>query len=226
MNIETYKELEAYMRSHMNDSAHDCLHVYRVLYLALDIAEYEADTDTEALITACLLHDIGRQKQFKNPELCHAVVGGEMAYEYLIQQNHSEEKARHVRACIKSHRYRASNPPESIEAKILFDADKIDVSGAVGIARTLLYKGHECEPLYLVDENNCISDATGDTAEISFFQEYNFKLKNLYSGFFTKRGSEIAGQRRAAAEHFYDNLLNEVKTTHEIGLKYLERSII
>lgn len=43
--------------------------------------------------------------------------------------------------CIKTHRYRTNNPPESLEAKILFDADKLDAAGAIGIARTLLYKG-------------------------------------------------------------------------------------
>ncbi len=48
------------MLSCMNDSAHDKEHIYRGLYTALDIAAYEQDVDYEILITACLLHDIGR----------------------------------------------------------------------------------------------------------------------------------------------------------------------
>lgn len=215
-----YSKYEEYMLSKMNDSAHDCQHIYRVLYLALDISKSENNVDMEVLIVACLLHDIGRKKQFENPSLCHASEGGTMAYKYLIEQGWSQDKAEHVKQCIVSHRYRSENKPDSIEAKILFDADKIDVTGAMGIARTILYKGQVNEPLYLLDDNGCILDGTY-SSNPSFLHEYNFKLKKLYDKFFTKRGSEIANQRRAAAIDFYDNILNEVKSTHEQGKKYL-----
>lgn len=221
MDIIFYKKHEAYMLSQMNDSAHDCQHIYRVLYSALDIAESENDVDIEVLVVACLLHDIGRKKQFENPSLCHAMEGGEIAYDYLIQQGWNKDKANHVKKCIISHRYRTDNPPDSIEAKILFDADKLDATGAMGIARTLIYKGQVNEPLYLVDDNGFVLDGT-DSESLSFFQEYNFKLKNLYDKFFTKRGGEIANQRRATAVNFYENIYGEVKSTHEKGEKLLE----
>ncbi len=54
------------MLSCMNDGAHDRQHIYRVLYYALDIAE-EYCIDQDVLIAACLLHDIGRDAQFRNP---------------------------------------------------------------------------------------------------------------------------------------------------------------
>ena len=56
MTKKTYEQLEAYMKSCMQDSAHDMEHIYRVLYTALDIAEYEKDVDYDVLICACLLH--------------------------------------------------------------------------------------------------------------------------------------------------------------------------
>lgn len=225
MNMNFYKKYEAYMLSQMNDSAHDCQHIYRVLYSALDIAEGENNVDIEVLVVACLLHDIGRKKQFENPSLCHALEGGEMAYDYLTQQGWSTNKANQVKKCIISHRYRTDNLPNSIEAKILFDADKLDVTGAMGIARSLIYKGQVNEPLYLVDDNGFVLDGT-DTESPSFFQEYNFKLKNLYGRFFTKRGGEIANQRRAVAISFYENIYDEVKSTHEKGRKLLRDLLI
>ena len=63
MTRANYEKLEGYMQSCMKDSAHDKEHVYRVLYLALDIAKTEPQTDLDILIAACLLHDISRQAQ-------------------------------------------------------------------------------------------------------------------------------------------------------------------
>ena len=62
MTKKTYEQLEAYMKSCMQDSAHDMEHIYRVLYTALDIADHEKDVDYDVLICACLLHDIGSLK--------------------------------------------------------------------------------------------------------------------------------------------------------------------
>jgi len=221
MNKETYQEYKEYMLSQMSDSAHDCQHVYRVLYIALDIAEGENDIDMDVLISACLFHDIGRQKQFDDPRLCHAAEGGNMAFNYLKNKGWNEVRANHVRECIRTHRYRAGKQPESIEAKILYDADKIDVSGAVGIARTILYNGQTNEPLYVVDDEERVIYENGD----SFIQEYNYKLKDIYDKLLTKRGSEIALQRQEAAVDFYECMLDEIETTYALGKRFLENTI-
>ena len=84
MTEEYYRTMESYMISCMDDSAHDAEHVYRVLYNALEIAKAEPDTDYDVLITACLLHDIGRIDQINDPKLCHAEVGGRKAYDFLL----------------------------------------------------------------------------------------------------------------------------------------------
>ena len=221
MTHQEYKEIESFMLSQMQDSAHDKHHIYRVLNLALEISNYETAVDLDVLIAACLLHDIGREKQFTDLSLCHAQIGGDMAYEYLINRKWDEVKAIHVRKCISSHRYRGDNPPESIEAKILFDADKLDASGAIGIARTLIYEGQVSEPLYLLDDNeNIIVDGGG--AEISsFFQEYNYKLKKVYNAFNTERAKAIAIERQKSAVDFYNGLFNEISQNYKYGLERL-----
>lgn len=221
MKQDTYSLLENYMLSCMGDSAHDKEHVYRVLYMALEIAKTEINVDYDVLICACLLHDIGRKEQFEDPKLCHAQIGADKAYRFLTENGFGEEFAKRVSKCIRTHRYRQEDQPESIEAKILFDADKIDVTGSVGIARTLVYKGQVGEPLYSVSGDGGVLDGSQDEAP-SFFQEYKYKLENIYTKFFTAKGAETAKSRQAAAAAFYDSMLQEVREPYECGRGYLE----
>lgn len=221
MTKETYVLLEKYMHTCMEDSAHDKEHVYRVLYNALEIAKAEGDIDYDVLITACLLHDIGRKEQFENPKLCHATVGSEKAFAFLKQAGFSEDFARQVSQCILTHRFRKSCEPQTLEAKILFDADKLDGTGAIGIARTLLYQGKMTHPLYLVLPDGSISNGEADPVP-SFFQEYNFKLKKLYDRFYTAEGVRLAQERRFAAEAFYHGLFREVSINAADGRSILQ----
>lgn len=221
MNQAQYCELEDYMLRCMEDSAHDREHVYRVLYTALLIAEEEETVDRDVLICACLLHDTGRKEQFEDPGVCHAKVGGEKAYRFLLDNGYAEPFAQQVRNCIITHRFRADNQPETLEAKILFDADKLDAVGAMGIARTLLYNGREGEPLYSLLPDGQISEGTGD-AEPSFFHEYKYKLEKLYDRFYTPKGAELAAQRRQAAVDFYHAMLHEVGDSRTVGRAVLD----
>lgn len=208
----------------MRDSAHDKEHVYRVLYNALDIAAYEHGVDYDILICACLLHDIGRKEQFEDPSLDHAEVGGDKAYAFLTANGFDADFAEKVKKCIVTHRFRKSNPPASVEAKILFDADKLDVTGAMGIARTLVYKGGVNDPLYTLDERGAPSNGANDSTP-SFFQEYKYKLENIYDRFYTKRGAERAADRRQTAAAFYNGLLGEVMDTYECGLSEFHKIV-
>jgi len=220
MNKQSYTLIENYMLSCMEDSAHGEDHIYRVLYQALEIAKTEENVDYDVLITACLLHDVGRKEQFADPKVCHAMAGAEKAYTFLTENGFEDEFAQKIRHCIQAHRYRKNNQPQTLEAKILFDADKLDVVGAMGIARTLLYKGKMGEPLYSLLEDGSVSDGTGDVTP-SFFQEYKYKLENLYTKFYTKKAAQLAKQRQAAAADFYNNLYKEVKDSYGNGKEEL-----
>lgn len=218
MNWKAFEKTEAYMLSCMDDSAHDKEHIYRVLYAALDIAAYEQDVDYEILITACLLHDIGRREQFENPALCHAAVGGDKAFAFLLDCGWPQERAGQVKEAIAAHRYRSGKPPVSAEARILFDADKLDVTGAIGIARTLLYAGETGGPIYTMNSDGSVNDGSGDGC---FFREYKRKLEKLYDRFFTERGRKLAAERQAAAAAFYGSLLKEAEGTYRMGKERL-----
>ncbi len=220
MKKETYEMLEGYMHSCMTDSAHDPEHIYRVLYSALQIAQTEENVNYDVLIAACLLHDIGRKEQFEDPSLCHAEVGAKKAFGYLLDNGFSEEFAEKVRHCILTHRFRKSRQPETLEAKILFDADKLDVTGTMGIARTLMYKADMKEPLYRLLPDGTVSDGTQDIGQ-SFFREYKVKLEKLYDRFYTEAGAKMAQQYKAAAAAFYESLYQQISSGYSTGADML-----
>ncbi len=225
MNRDMFETIENHMLSLMQDSAHDKEHIYRVLYIALDIASHEKDVDRDVLIAACLLHDIGRGEQYKNSAICHAQAGSKMAYDFLIQLGWREEKARHAADCIYTHRFRNDRPPNSLEAKILFDADKIDATGTLGIARTLVYQGLVGQTLYTVNASGRVLDGSGDEPP-SFLHEYKFKLEKLYGVFHTDRAREIAAGRQAAAAAFYESLLAEAGECYGPGKRLLTDELV
>lgn len=216
MTGETFRLLETYMLTCMQDSAHDREHIYRVLSNALNIAKSEPDVDYDILIAACLLHDIGRPEQFADPSLCHAAVGAEKARRFLLDQGFAPDYVHAVYHCISTHRFRKNLPPETIEAKILFDADKLDVTGVLGVARTLEYQGALGLPLYTLLSDGTVSDGSADQHE-TFFQEYRRKLETIYDRFLTIRGRELASARREAAAVFYDALLREVRSSRDLS---------
>jgi len=200
----------------MCDSAHDTQHVLRVQKYAMDIAAHEQGVDLAILNAACLLHDIGRTEQYADPRVDHAACGAEKARRWLEANGYGGAFAEAVADCVRTHRFRSNDPPHSIEAKILFDADKLDACGAMGMARTLFYKAHVCLPLYMLDESGAVLDGSSDS-EDTFFREYRFKLEKLYDRFYTRRGAELAQSRRQAARDFYEALLREAGECHEIS---------
>ncbi|MBE5810261.1 MAG: HD domain-containing protein [Clostridiales bacterium] len=210
MNRQTFALIEGYMLTSMKDAAHDKEHVYRVLNNAVRIAKSEPEVHWDVLLAAALLHDISRPEQIADPMVDHASHGADKAYAFLKENGFAEDFCSHVRACIRTHRFRKTERPATLEARILFDADKLDVAGAIGIARTLAYNGETGRPIYTRDENGVISDGDGDTAD-SFFREYKFKLEGICGHFLTEAGRALALERHAAAKAYYEALLQEVR---------------
>ena len=227
MTRETYQLIENYMLACMDpsDSAHGAEHVYRVLYAALEIAAHEENVNCDVLVCACLLHDIGRKAQAADKTIRHPIAGAEMARKFLLAHNFGETFTTHVADCIRAHSIHddCSDPLfNSIEAKILFDADKLDVVGALGIARTLQYGAQYGEPLYSRDENGNILDGSENIGSHSFLHEYHHDMRKTIHGFHTVRANEIAASRRKIAEDFYRAILSESREAEQLGKKHLQ----
>lgn len=213
MTAEKYQRYEAYMKSCMRDSAHDAGHIQRVLDAALILAGKEKSVDPDVLITAALLHDIGREEQFRTGE-SHASVGARMAKAYLLAQGETEAFAQHVSDCIRTHSFRKNDPPATIEAKLIYEADKLDVVGAIGVARTFLYQGRVGDPIYSVGPDGAVMG--GDEKAPSFYSEYRHKLMRLPGRFITAEGKKRAARRAEAAAR-YEAALRAEAATGEAG---------
>ncbi len=219
MTRERYDETVAYMNECMGDAAHDREHVMRVLGYAMTIAESEPSVDRDLLITACLLHDIGRAAQFRDPSLDHAAVGANMARDWLVSRGYPSEFAEKVRSAIRSHRYRTGGRAESIEAQILFDSDKLDVCGMMGLFRTVSYKAHVAEPYYTQNADGMV-DFRAD-APASVVQEYLYKLAHVADRMYTAKAKELARTLADELRHAMEFTVDEVNRSLA-GLRKIE----
>ena len=184
--------------------SHDWYHTERVLRLVVHIGEFEM-VDMEIAKIATLLHDIGRADQDRiNGKVCHAEIGGQKAKEILMEFNYDIEKIERVVHCIKSHRFRNSYKPNTIEAKVLFDADKLDSIGAVGIGRAFIFAGEVGAAMHI--PNLKIQKGQSYTVEDTAYREFMVKLRKIKDKMFTTEGFRMAKERHKFMVDFFDRL--------------------
>lgn len=186
MNTETeHRKIIEIVQDKLTCSAHNLDHVFRVYNLCLLLAKYEKDVDLEILIPSALLHDIARieESQDKTGEIDHAVLGSIIAEDILRNLEYEEDKIEKIKHCIIAHRFRTGNEPNSIEAKILFDSDKLDAIGASGIARTFMLSGQFGQRLTVNESlndypksNTVENGRLKDVSKHTPFIEYEVKL--------------------------------------------------
>lgn len=207
MKAEWYRQCEQYMLAHTSDGAHDAEHIYRVLYAALSLGKREKSVDWDVLITSALLHDVGREVELRTGEN-HALAGARMAKEFLLQQGASEQLAGRVADCVRTHRFTSDDAPATVEARILYDADKLDVAGALGMARSLLYEGRKGYPIYSLSADGEVM--SGEEKTPSLYAEYRRKLCGVSAKLLTQEGRRRAERRSAAANDFFRAIQAEV----------------
>ena len=189
--------------------SHGWDHVRRVYELCLKIGRKEK-ADLTVLGLAALLHDIGRQEEKASKgKVCHARVGAQKAAEILAPLNLTPEIRLAVVHCIRSHRFRGSHPPDSLEARVLFDADKLDSLGAVGVGRAFLFAGEVGARLHNAhkDLSLTVSYSWEDTA----FREFQVKLRKVKDRMLTRTGKTLAESRHRFMVLFFARLDQEVK---------------
>jgi len=219
---EKYQKIKEIVEKELSCSAHNLEHVMRVYNLCLHLAKYESGVDLDVLKTAALLHDIARVKedQDNSGNIDHAVLGSEIAEKILRDFGHSGEKIEQIKHCITAHRFRSDNEPETKEAKILFDADKLDVIGAIGIARSFIIAGQYGEKIYsdvpmdeYIQDNLVGGKPNGRIKEISKHApniEFETKFKYIPDKLYTQKAKEIAKQRIEYMKQFFERLKREI----------------
>jgi uncharacterized protein len=160
---QKFQKIKAIVEKELSCSAHSMDHVMRVYNLALYLAK-NTDVDLEVLQASALLHDIARVKEDNDHtgKTDHAILGAKLSVPILKDLDFSNDQIKHIQNCIISHRYRTGNEPKTIEAKILFDADKLDTFGAIGIARSFVWVGRNNAKIYTdTDINGYIDENLG-----------------------------------------------------------------
>jgi uncharacterized protein len=187
--------------------SHDWEHSLRVFRLCERIGDIERADMVVLLIAACL-HDIGRCYQdASNGRICHAKKGAELAEPLIQPLPLSEERKRNILHCIRSHRFRGDGVPKTIEARVLFDADKLDAIGAVGIGRAFLFAGEVGARLHNLQEN--IDDTQSYSIDDTGYREYRVKLSKIKDRILTDEGKRLASDRHAYMVSFFDRFLAE-----------------
>jgi uncharacterized protein len=224
---EKYRQLKTIVEKEMEGAspAHDISHVIRVYNLCLKLAKYEPNVDLDVLRTAALLHDIARTKEDKEGHssalgVDHAILGAEMGDKTLREIGYPEEKIKDIKHCIAAHRFRGENPPRTIEAKILSDADKLDVLGATGIARSFTIGGECGEKIYsntpideYIKENLVGGKSEGriiDPSKHAPNLEFETKFKRIPDKLYTQKAREIARERLEYMKLFFERLKREI----------------
>lgn len=195
-----------------DDPVHGFGHIQRVHQVALRLGK-QLDADLEILSAAALLHDAsGANPGDGESRLRHEEASAIFAREILLAEGWPEERIAAVEYCIRSHRYRGDNPPETLEAQILFDADKLDVNGAFGTARTLGYALQAGQPFFAEPSPLFLETGEKESGEAhSAYHEYLFKLRHIRDRLYTIPGKEMAEQRHVLLENFFEQLAAEAR---------------
>lgn len=180
------------------DAAHTFDHVLRVLALAEHIGREEG-ADLEIVRTATLLHDIARHE----PD--HHLQGAERARQLLASQPSDRVEA--VCHAIAAHRFRRGPAPATLEARCLFDADKLDAIGAVGVARAVAYGATHGQRLWSHPLAE-IDPASMPPADSSYTpsHEFVYKLARLQQMLTTATARRIAAGRHRVMLEFFERL--------------------
>jgi uncharacterized protein len=116
-----------------------------------------------------------------------------------------------VQHCIRAHRYRDDRePPATIEAQVLFDADKLDVLGAIGAVRATVYAALAGTPFYSQPSAQFIATGKEEPGELhSAYHEHIFKLRNVEKRMYTETAKALARERCAYLDEFFERLIAE-----------------
>lgn len=220
LGIELTGKLRAFAAAYCIEEGgcHGPDHAERVHATALAMGR-DLGADLEIISGAALLHDIGRAEESRSRgQLCHAALGAKMAEAILAELGFTAEASAAICHCIATHRYRDDTRPESLEAQILFDADKLDSLGAIGIGRAFLFAGQVGARLH--NDERALADSLAYSLEDTAYREFKVKLCRLPERMLTPIGQRLAGERQQFMQDFFSRLDAEIWG----GIRHVKKS--
>ena len=188
-------------------SGHDYYHTLRVYNLSKYIAGFEK-CNTKLVYLAALLHDVDDYKL-----VGHEEESFHNAKSFLRSQGVSDGEIEQVCHIISQVSFKGKDTviPDTIEGKIVQDADRLDALGAIGIGRTFAYGGNHNMPMHVPGvkfKEDMSADEyyknTGTT--INHFYEKLLKLKDLMN---TETAREMAKHRHRFMQEFLEEFYGE-----------------
>ena len=207
MTLVTEDEAREYYRG--SESGHDFDNVLRVYALAERLARAEG-ADLEIVRAAALLHDIARADEDAAGSGDHAQMAAERARALLLTRGTTADRADAVAHAIAAHRFRGNTPPQTLEAKILFDADKLDSIGAIGIARAYAISGVLNQRLWSQVAPDAVATRDQHNSNHTAVAEFIVKLSKVRERVHTAAARQIADERHAYMAEFFARLGREV----------------
>lgn len=215
LTVEIFTDDEARALYTAGDAAHDFDHVQRVTRLAVRLAEQER-ADVTVVRLAALLHDVpvaahagdGAEQRGK-----HHLAAAEYARELLAARGLGTEAVGNVVHCIEAHRYRDQVvQPQTLEAKCLYDADKLDSIGAIGVARAFAYAGAAGNRLWTERWSDAPPDeAKPNDPDYTPVHEYVYKLRRILPTLHTASARRMGAERHRFMLAFFDRLDTEMQ---------------
>ena len=203
------------------DPAHDFGHVLRVCENVRRICAGEAvsERDTQVAVTAALLHELfNYPKQHPQSHLSGDVCA-EHAAAALAQLDYDAPFIAAVSACIRDHGFSKGVTPDSLPARLLQDADRLDAIGAIGIARWAATCNAMGTQFYAPEDPFCDARAPDDKRfGIDHFYQ---KLLRIEATLHTRTARQVARERSQYMREFLTQLQNELPTEHPPTMKPL-----
>tara|TARA_B100000470_G_scaffold579_1_gene370 strand:+ start:237 stop:857 length:621 start_codon:yes stop_codon:yes gene_type:complete len=190
-----------------NDPAHDFDHVMRVYTNAKKIVKKEK-ADEKLVLSAALLHDIVSYPKSSKRSKFSSIDSAKKSKIILKKYGFSEKEITIVSDAIKDHSFSQNKVPETLEGKILQDADRLDALGAIGIARVFATSGSLNRPFYNIDDPFCTKrNPDDDLWAIDHFFNKLLKLESLMN---TRSGKIEAKKRTNVLQEFLKQLKDEI----------------
>jgi uncharacterized protein len=166
---------------------------------------------------AVLLHDAVDPTASKlsaaETRLEHHQASARFARWVLQSEGWTEERIAAVEHCIRAHRFRDDREqPQTVEAQVLFDADKLDAIGAIGVARAVAYAAAHNQPAYAEPSEQFRQTGKLQPGEPhSAYHELVFKLARLKERLFTSSARQVAEERNRYMLEFFERLKEEIE---------------
>jgi uncharacterized protein len=195
-----------------SDGSHDQSHILRVWHSAEAIARSEPACDVELLVVAVILHDCVAVEKNSPLRSQASRLAAERARIIVADLGWSASRITSLVHAIEAHSFSSGIVPNTLEAQILQDADRLDAIGAIGIARCFYVAGRMGSALYDPDDFDASSRAVDDRRYA--IDHFKAKLFPVAEGFRTTAGRAMAAERAALMRRFVEAFRQECHADH------------